>query len=108
MPLLFDADPETGVTTYFDYDPIRDQVFLTSHQDVTGFLDRMNALRKDEDYSKKGIKQDWWHYASIPTIVEMELMKRGLYLHNSDDMPAILKIIDKEYPYLKCTTKRHT
>jgi hypothetical protein len=107
VPLLFDADPETGVTTYFDYDPIKDQVLLTSHQDVTGFLDRMKAIRDDEDYSRKGIKEDWWHYASIPTIVEMELMKRGLYLHKKDDMPAILKIINSEYPYLKLTTKRH-
>lgn len=107
MPLLFDSNPETGVTTYFDYDPVKDQVFLTSHQDVTGFLDRMNKLRNDEDYSKQGIKEDWWHFASVPVIVEMELMKRGLYLHDKDAMPKILKVLQSEYPYLLATTKRH-
>jgi hypothetical protein len=108
MPILFDYDDVTGVKTYFDYDPIRDQAFLTYEQDVTGFLDRMNDIRNNPDISNKGIKEDWWHYCSIPPVVEMELMKKGLYLHKKDDMKAILKIINSDYPYLKSTTKKHT
>lgn len=107
MPLVFDVDPETGVTTYFDYDPIKDQVRLTYEQDVSFFLDRMNELRKNEDYSKTGMKEDWWHYASIPPVVEIELRNRGLNIHNPDDMKKIIKIINSEYPYLKSTTKVH-
>lgn len=107
MPIHFDYDPETGVQTCFDYDPIRDQVFLTYKQDVTGFLDRMNAMRNDESYSAKGIKEDWWHYASVPPVVEMELMKKGLYLENKEHMPAIIKELNTNYPNLKGTTKKH-
>jgi hypothetical protein len=107
MPLVFDYDSVTGVTTYFDYDAINDQVFLTYDQDVTVFLDRMQDMRNAPEISAKGIKEDWWHYCSVPTVVEMELMRRGLFLHNPDDLKAILKIINTEYPYLRATDKWH-
>jgi hypothetical protein len=108
MPILFDYDAETGVKTMFDYDPIKDQAFLTYEQDVSGFLDRMQDIRNNPEISANGIKEDWWHYCSIPPVVEMELMKKGLYLHRPDDMKEILKIINSDYPFLKATTKRHT
>lgn len=107
MPILFDHDPETGVTEHFDYDPITDQVAITYSQDVTGFLDRMNAMRNAPEYSQKGMKEEWWHYASIPPVVEMELLKKGLSLHNKDHTKRILKEINTNYPYLKATTKCH-
>ncbi len=107
MPILFDHDSETGVTTHFDYDPIKDEVSLTYEQDVTMFLDRMQAIRNNPEISAKGMKEDWWFYASIPPVVQLELMKRGLKLENKDDMKAILKIINTEYPYLKATEKKH-
>lgn len=107
MPILFDYDPETGVTTHFDYDPITDAVSLSYSQDVTGFLDRMKTMRNDESYSAKGIKEDWWHYCSIPTVVELALRKKGLHLENKDHTKAILKEINMNYPFLKSTTKKH-
>ena len=107
MPILFDYNAESGVKTMFDYDPINDQVLLTYEQDVSGFLDHMQAARNDPSISAKGIKEDWWHYCSIPEVIEMELMKKGLYLHRPDDMKAILKIINTDYPYLKATEKWH-
>jgi hypothetical protein len=108
MPILFDRDLESGVTTYFDYDPIKDQAFLTYEQDVSGFLDRMNEIRNNPEISAKGMQEEWWHYCSIPEVVEIDLMNRGLFLHKPDDMKQILKIINSDYPYLKATTKRHT
>ena len=107
MPILFDYDAETGLKTYFDYDPIKDAVSLTYHQDVTGFLDRMNQMRNDESYSAKGIKEDWWHYCSIPPVVEIELKKKGLDLNNKDHHKAIFKEINTNYPYLRATEKKH-
>lgn len=108
MPLMFDYNADTGVTEYFDYDPIKDHVLITYQQDVTHFLDRMNAIRNNPNISEKGIKEDWWHYCSIPETVEIELMKKGLYLHNKDHFKAIMKEINTNYPYLKATTKKHT
>lgn len=107
MPILFDRDAETGMTTYFDYDPINDQAILTYEQDVTGFLDRMKEIRDDPSISAKGMKEEWWHYCSIPQVVEIELMKKGLSLNNKDHFKAILKEINTNYPYLKATEKWH-
>lgn len=107
MPILFESDPESGLNTYWDYDPIRDQAFLTYEQDVTHFIDRMNAIRNNPEISAKGIKEDWWHYVSIPTVVELELRKKGLHLENKDHMKAILREINTNYPFLKATEKKH-
>lgn len=107
MPILFDSDPDTGLKTYFDYDPIKDEVRLSYQQDVTGFLDLMQAHRNNQDRSAQGIKEDWWHYCSIPPVVEIELKTRGYDLHNPDHMKDILRIINSEYPYLKATDKWH-
>lgn len=107
MPILFDHDPATGVSEYFDYDPIDDTFAITTTQDVTGFLDRMKALRNAPEISDKGIKEEWWLYASIPTVVELELLKKGLSLTNRDQMKDILREINTNYPYLKGTDKWH-
>ena len=107
MPILFDIDAENGVKTFYDYDPIRDQVTLSYEQDVSHFLDRMKAIRDNPEISANGIKEDWWLYCSIPEVVEMELLKKGLQLHNKDHMKAILREINEHYPYLKATEKWH-
>ena len=107
MPILFDYDADTGMKQYFDYDPVKDQVFMTYEQDVSGFLDHMNELRKNPELSNNGIKEDWWHYCSIPEVVEMELLKKGLRLDNPDHIKPILKEINTNYPYLKATEKWH-
>ena len=108
MPVLFDDDPDTGLKTYWDYDPIKDQAFLTYEQDVTFFLDRMKAIRDNPEISAKGIKEDWWYYAAIPEVVEIALMKKGLSIYNKDHLPAIYKEINANYPYLKATEKHHS
>ena len=107
MAILFDFDPVTGIKETFDYDPIKDAVTITTEQDLTGFLDHMKAVRSDASISDKGIKEDWWLYASIPTVVELELMKKGLHLSNKDHHKAIFREINENYPYLKATEKRH-
>jgi hypothetical protein len=107
MPVFFDYDELTGVTETFDYDPIKDQVMITASQDVSGFLDHMNELRKDPEFSKNGMKEDWWLYCSIPTVVEIELRNKGLCLENKDHTKAILKEINTNYPYLRATDKWH-
>lgn len=107
MPILFDHNPDTGVSEYFDYDPILDQVRITTSQDVSGFLDRMQAIRNDPGISARGIKEDWWLYCSIPPVVEIELRNKGLDLNNKDHFKAIMKEINTNYPYLKATNKCH-
>lgn len=107
MAILFDHDHLTGVSQYFDYDPLKDEVSLTSVQDISGFMDHLQRLRNDEEYSKKGMKQDWWHYASIPAIVEIELRKKGIDIYDKNATKRIIKEINENYPWLRATSKRH-
>jgi hypothetical protein len=108
MSIHFDYDPETGITETFDYDPVLDQVSITASQDVSGFLDRMNAIRNNPDISAKGIKEDWWFYASIPPVVELHLRNKGLSLYDKNATKAILQEINTNFPFLKATDKKHT
>ena len=107
MAILFDSNPDTGITQYFDYDPLKDEVRLTSTQDVSGFMEHLKRLRNDEEYSKRGMKQDWWHYASIPAIVEIALRNKGIDIYDKNATKRIIKEINENYPWLKATGKRH-
>jgi hypothetical protein len=107
MPILFDHNPDTGVTEYYDYDPLTDAVSITTSQDVSGFLDAMQAIRNAPEISQRGIKEEWWCYASVPEVVELALLKKGLSLTNKDHMKAIFREINTNFPYLKRTEKWH-
>ena len=107
MPVFFDYNPDTGVTETFDYDPITENVMITASQDVSGFLDHMKAVREDPSIAKKGLKEEWLLYASIPTVVEIELRNKGLKLEDKNATKAILKEINTNYPYLKAWTGTH-
>lgn len=93
--------------TFYDYDPVRDQAFLTYTQDVSHFLDRMQAIRNNPDICKQGMKEEWWYYCSIPEVIELDLMKKGLFLHNKHQTKDILKEINTNYPKLRATEKWH-
>jgi hypothetical protein len=107
MPVLFDHDPVTGVSQHFDYDPVSEQIHLTSSQDLTFFLEQLKQKRNDASAWKKGVKEEWAHYASIPAVVEMALRKKGLDIYNPAQTKEILKEINTNYPFLKATTAHH-
>lgn len=107
MSIHFDYDPVTGLREVFDYDPIKDQVCIRTIEDVSPLLDRLKALRNDDDYSKQGIKGEWWHYATIPATVEIALRNKGLDIYDKNATAAIIKEINTNYPWLKATDKMH-
>ncbi len=109
MSQFFDYDPLTGVTEYFDWDDDKRQAVITKVQDIQPVLDYCKTLRNAEDYSKQGIKESWWRYALIPPVVQLELRKKGLDIHNLDpaNQRKVYAEIDRNYPYLKTTTGKH-
>jgi len=107
MPILFDHDKVTGITQHFDYDPITDMIHLTSSQDVTAILDDIQQKRNDPEAWAKGVKKEWAHYATIPTIVEMELKKKGIDIYNPNQTKELLKEINTNYQYLKATIAKN-
>lgn len=111
MKRLLDYDPITGVSCYYEHKA--ENVVLTHEQDaslVQSILDANKMDASDQDKTKRGIKQDWWKYASIPTIVEVEwLQKYGVSLDNPAHKKKIFELLNHpDYKYLKATDKIHT
>lgn len=104
---LFDYDPLTGVRTLFDYDEESSQAHFLRQEDLQGVVDlaKMNrAARKDDAMMKK--QEYFCLYASVPPTIELELLKKGLRLSRDEDMPAIIKEIEQNYPNLKHTERK--
>jgi hypothetical protein len=105
---LLDRDPLTGVDTWFEYRASTDTGVITHTQDVTPFLERNKIAQNDDEKTKRGIKRDWWKYASIPAAIWIGWRNEGLDIFNPDHQKAAFaKINDPEFRYLKTTTKHH-
>ena len=109
MKELIDIDPLSGVQTWFDYDDETDTAAIFSIQDVEPHLDANKVLANDDDYSRKGIKKSFWHYAHIPAVVIEKWMREdGINVFNKDHEKAVMrKLNDPENRFLKTTVKRH-
>lgn len=95
-------DKQGGVATYTDVDELTGEIKIITEQDVSGFLDRMKRLREtSSERWQKGVKEEWMHYASIPTIVIMQLKEKGIDVFCKDDEKRMLSEINRNYPYLK-------
>jgi hypothetical protein len=108
MSEFFDYDPFNGLTYKTDYDWASDEITLHTEQDVQPFLDHAHRLRSDEERDRRGRKNDFWLYAVIPPMVEVEILnKHGIKLADGTRTKDLLRIINTEYPHLKATNKTH-
>jgi hypothetical protein len=100
----FSYDPLTGIRTLFDYDDDSGNVVLRREQDVSATLDwaaECRAAGKTRDMLKR---DDYFClHSSIPPVVELELIKKGMSLSRQEDLPRIAREIEQNYPALKCT-----
>ena len=105
---LLDYDPTTGISTYHDYDPLTDETFIHYEQDVERIIEFNKALQNDTDYSKQGIKKEWWHIAQIPIILQLKwLNEEGIDVYNKNHWPRVMqKLRDPDYKYLRTTSGR--
>jgi hypothetical protein len=100
----FSYDPLTGVRTLFDYDEDTDTAIFRREQDVEGVLAFAAECRRQET-TRKNLKRDDYFclHSTIPAMVEVELLKKGLSLNREEDLPKIAREIETNYPNLKCT-----
>ena len=82
----------------------KDSIVIGSVQDVEPLLDHMKEKRDGID---TGIKRGYWHYCSIPTIVEVELRQKGINIYNKHQTKEVLREINTNYPHLKATRRHH-
>ena len=103
--ILLDANAN-GAKEYFHHDEATDTTTITTVQDVSGFLDKMKAKRNDIGDASL-MNEEFWHYASIPAVVEIELRNKGINIYNPEHRKAMFQEINSNYPYLKTTNKKH-
>ena len=109
---LLGHDPLTGITEYFHYDHTTDTSFVETTQNVEPVLDWNKALQNDDENWKRGVKNDFAMYASIPLVVQL----RWLNEYGMADWPLrpgnekhLFKLLNSpEWRYLKTTNKIHT
>ena len=106
---LLSHDPVTGLLTWHSYDAQTDEPIISYTADSTPLLERNKAMANDAEYSSKGIKDEFWHYATIPVAVQMDwLINKGVDIYNKDHSAKISQLLnDPEYRYLKTTHKHH-
>lgn len=106
---LLDYNPLTGERCIFEADGEANTMRLTHEQDVSAILDANKALANNEGLSRRGIKNDFWHYATIPNVVQMKwLNEHGVDVHNRDHRKRMFALLNSpEYKYLKTTTLHH-
>lgn len=95
--------------TWHDYDPQTDEMTIGYSADSTPVLEANKSMQNSTEHSKKGIKQEFWQYASIPAEVQVDwLINKGVDIHNRDHAKKMFQLLnDPEYRYLKTTAGYH-
>jgi len=106
---LIGSDPLTGIDTFHEYDSLSDETRIIHIGDSEPYLEANKRQANDEDYTKKGIKNEWWKYASIPPAVQVKwLIEHGVDVYNAGHGKEVLKLVNHpDYRYLKTTAKFH-
>lgn len=108
MKRLLDYDPLSREAVWFE---MGDDGIATLHQtqDVSHIIEANKMMANDDDYTKDGIKQDWWHYARIPNnLIHKWLVEDGINVFDKNHKKKVFaKLNDPQYRYLKVTGKRH-
>lgn len=97
------------MSTVFDWDEANNRFRLGFKQDCSTILDDNKAALLDVDTHRKESKEEWAHYAKIPTIVQYEwLYKHGVDFGKKDHWPGVMRLLNSpDYKYLKRTTYYH-
>lgn len=108
MSTWTEYDPHTGLIEQNAYCDERKAFIVHKQQYVGALLDRNKELA-NTGATDIGIKKGLWHYASVPLVVQYELLtKYGLNFHDKNHTDRIFEVINRDYPYLKTTAKHHS
>lgn len=106
---LISVDPVTGLRTWHDYNSLTDETTIGYEADSQPILELNKEMQKDDQFSKDGIKREFWMYAQIPVEVQLEwLINRGIDVYDKDHAKKVFELLnDPEYRYLKTTAGYH-
>lgn len=101
-------DPYTGISTYTE--EVLEQgelkILVTQQQDVTDLLDHCARLRNENIHT---VKDEFFHYAKIPAVVQLQLRKKGVNIYSNDptELKRVRQEIETNYPLLKTSYAKH-
>lgn len=103
MKRLLDYDRFTGIKTYHEYDEASDKTVISTERDIQGIIDRNKRLANCPEYKRGGIKNDNYHFATVPNEVLHEwLVKYNVDWTKKEDLPKIEKLLNsRDYCHLR-------
>lgn len=104
MTNTFSVEPD-GSVKKFHYDENTGVATLETVHDATPLIDHCKA-QANAGWSDSGIKKGFWKVASLPLWVIAEMKTKGVDILGKHDSRSALKLIDRDYPWLKTTGKR--
>lgn len=108
MAEVFDVDPQRGITRYFEYEEDTGLARIRTEQDVSPILKYTAEMRATRAADDKLRDDDYMcQYALIPPVVQLELMKKGINIHDPTQTKKLIAEIESNYPYLKTTQYKH-
>ena len=93
-----------GIKTDWKWNENDQEYTLIRTQDVEGCLDVAKIARNEGGLNREDIKRSWWHYATIPPIVIIQMRAKGINVFDPDHEKRMLAEINTNYPHLKMTT----
>ena len=106
MAKTYEYNEQTG--TYYEIEDHTDGgIIVRTMQDVDPVLDHVKDIRND-GRNDKGIKQNWWAYATVPGAVWLKWKSDyGVDIWNKDHRPAVFKLLNGDYKNFKRTDLKH-
>lgn len=95
--------------TWHSYDSQTDETVISYSADSRPVLEQNKAMANSDDFTKAGIKDEFWLYASIPVAVQLDwLINKGVDVTNRDHAKKMFELVNSpEYRHLKTTSGYH-
>lgn len=107
MKTLFkETDPLTGVTTEYALNGDGQMVERTTADNARPHLEYSTTLAKDEDYTRHGIKESYWHVGHVPPEVCVKWLAEGFNVYTAHPSEVIKRLRQPEYAYLRTTNRK--
>ncbi len=103
MSDFFELDPLTGIRSDFKWNENAQEYTIERSSDVGPYLDAAKS-KANEGIHSEDIKKGWWHYATIPPIVQLQMRAKGINISDPDHQKRMIREINTNYPYLKTTS----
>ena len=105
---LLSKDQDTGIETWHHYDDATDETRVETRQDCSSILDYNKFCANDTDLRRKGIKNSWWKFATIPNVlIDKWRIEMGINVFDPNDLPKVKRLLmDPDYRFLKTTVGR--